>query len=79
MQPLFAQRRPLQHAEPMLLVDHHQPELPEGDVALDQRVRADHQMDRPVLDLGELLTPLRRRRRAGQQRDPEARGLQQAA
>ena len=39
------QRRPLTHAELVLLVDHHQPELGERHVLLDDRLRADHQID----------------------------------
>ena len=44
MQPLRAQRRALQDAEAMLLVDHRQPELAERDVLLHQRVRADRHL-----------------------------------
>ena len=36
----------LQHAEAMLLIHHHQAELRERHVLLDQRVRADDQVDR---------------------------------
>ncbi len=38
---LLAQRVPLFHAEPVLLVDHHQPEIGEPHLLLEQRMRAD--------------------------------------
>ena len=50
-QSLGAQRRALRHAEAMLLVDHHQPEPVESDLLLHERVRADHQVGRPALDV----------------------------
>ena len=55
MQTFRPQARPLQHAEPMLLVDDHESELFEPDVPFDERVRADDEMNRPGLDLRELL------------------------
>ena len=66
MLPLGPQGGALQHAEPVLLVDDHQPEPVKPDVPLHQRVRADHQVDRAAFDLGELLPPRRggRRRRS---------------
>ena len=36
------------HAEALLLVNHHQPKILEGDVVLQQPVRADHDVHRPV-------------------------------
>ena len=39
------QHRPLPHAELVLLVDHHQAELGETHVLLDDRLRADDQVD----------------------------------
>jgi len=77
MQSLGAQRRPLQHAEPVLLVDDDEPEIPERHVSRHQRMRADDEMDRAALDLGELLAPRRPGGRSGEQRDAEARRLQQ--
>jgi hypothetical protein len=77
MQALRPQARALQDAEPVLLVDHHEPELSEPDVAFDQRVRADDQLDGPGFDFGELLAPRSRRRRAGEQRHAKPRRLQQ--
>ena len=77
MQPLRSQRRALQDAEAMLLVDDDQAELLEPHVALDQRVRADDQVHGARFDLRELAPARRRARRAGQQRDAEPRGLQQ--
>ena len=58
MQALRAQRGALHDAEPVLLVDDHQPELAEADRILDQRVRADHQVDRSGCQLGLQLAPL---------------------
>ena len=77
MQPLRPQRRALHHAESMLLVDDHEAELFEADIALHERMRAHHERDRPRLHFSELLTPCGGRRRPGQQRDAEARGLEQ--
>ncbi len=45
---LGRQRHALVHAETMLLVDHGQGEVGELDILLDQRMRADHEMDRTV-------------------------------
>ncbi len=50
----------------------------EPHVALHQRMRANHEMDAARFDLGQLLPPARRGRRAGQQRDTKTRRLQQA-
>jgi hypothetical protein len=36
---------PLPHAELVLLVDHHEAEFGEGHVFLDDRLRADHEVD----------------------------------
>ena len=63
----------------MLLVDDHQAEVVEADRVLDQRVRADRKMNRSGGKLRLHLPPLLRRRRAGQQRDPEPRRLEQPA
>ena len=43
--PGLLQRRPLPHAELVLLVDHHQAELGERHVLLDDRLRADDEVD----------------------------------
>ena len=40
---LVAQRQPLRHAEPVLLVDDGQPQVPELHLLLDDRMRADDQ------------------------------------
>ena len=77
MQPFAPQARALQDAEAVLLVDDDQTELLEPDVAFDQRVRADDEVNRAGFDLGQLLAPRGRGRRAGQQRDAEPRRLQQ--
>ncbi len=42
---LVAQPRALRDAEPMLLVDHDEPERGEADAVGEQRVRADHDID----------------------------------
>ena len=72
MQPLRAQRRALQHAETVLLVDDDQAQRREAHVALDERVRADHQMHAARFDLGQLLPARRARRRPRQERHAEA-------
>ena len=56
--------------EPVLLVDDHHAELVELDRVLQQRVRADDDADLAAGDLGADLLLLRRRHRAGQQRQP---------
>ena len=47
------QRQPLMHAEPMLLVDHHKSEVAERDGLLEQRVRADENVDATFGERGE--------------------------
>ena len=42
---LRAKARPLEYAEPVLLVDDDEPELLKDDVALHERVRAHHEMN----------------------------------
>ena len=76
-QALRPERRPLQHAEPMLLVDDHQTELLEPDVALDQRVGPDHEVQRARLDFRQLRLARGGAGGAGQQRDAKPRRLQQ--
>src|SRR5439155_711547 len=78
MQRLRPERRALQYAEPMLLVDDGQSELLEANVALHERVRADDQVDRARVDFGELLATGGGGRRSGELRHAEARRLQQA-
>ena len=58
MHALRAQRRALQHAEPMLLVDDDEPELVERHRLLGERVRADDEMDRAARELGANLAAL---------------------
>ena len=76
-QALLAQRRPLQHAEAMLLVDHHEAELRETHVALHERMGADDEVDRTAGDIGQLLASSGGGCRTGQQRDAKPRRLQQ--
>ena len=47
---LALQRHPLMQPEPVLLVDHREREVVEGDTLLDERVRAHDEVDRPVGD-----------------------------
>ena len=77
MQALGPERRALQHAEPVLLVDDDETELAEADRILHQRMRADGEMDRTAGELRLQLAPLLRRRGAGQERDPKPRRLEQ--
>ena len=44
--PFRSERGPLEDAEPMLLVDDDEPELVEPDRVLDERMRADHHVNR---------------------------------
>ncbi len=67
---LAAERRPLLHAEAVLLVDDDQTEVGELHVLLEQRVRADHDPGLAAGSLGERRTPGRRVQRPGQQRHP---------
>ena len=67
------------HAEPMLFVDHHQAEILERDRLLEQRVRADQNVDAALFqrldDLRALAAPLA----PGEQRDAQAgRGAEAA-
>ena len=41
----LAERQPLVHAEAVLLVDNSEPEVTEGDAALEQRMRANDDGD----------------------------------
>ena len=77
MQPFRSQRRALQHAEPVLFVDDHETELVKTHVALHQRVRAHDQVHCARLNCGELFPSRGARGGAGQQRDAEARRLQE--
>ena len=61
MHPLGAQRRALHDAEPVLLVDDREPELAERDRILHERMRPDHEVERPAGELGVRLAPLLRR------------------
>ena len=74
---LGAQRRALHDAEAVLFVDHCQAELAKADGILDERVRADDEVQRAAGHLGLHLTPLFRRRRAGEQGHAEPGGLEE--
>ena len=60
---LVAQRRPLLDTEPVLLVDDDRAEAVEVDALLDQRVGADHDVDRAVGEAGEHRPAVGARRR----------------
>ena len=67
---LVAQHVALLHAEPVLFVDHHQAQLGELDLLLQQRVRADDQPGRAGRGVQQGPPPGRRPQRPGEQRDP---------
>ena len=73
-EPFSCSAKPLMHAESVLLVDDDQAEILEDDVLLKQRMRADQNVDAPLLervdDLRALAAPLAPR----EQRDAQARG-----
>ncbi len=50
----------VRHAEPLLLVDDQQPEIPERDVGAEQAVRADHHVHAARGDVGDDVLLLRR-------------------
>ena len=58
MKPLLRQGRPLGDAEAVLLIRHHEPQIPEADAPRDQGVGADGKVDatlrqgRPGLPFG---------------------------
>ena len=66
---LGIERGALAHAEAVLLVDDDKREVAELDRLLDQRVRADHQLQLPVGQPAEQIASPRRARRAGQELD----------
>ena len=68
---LVAEPRALRDAEPMLLVDHDQPERAEPDALREQRVRADHHVDLPGREHRDQRLAHRARRRRGEQRDAQ--------
>ncbi len=78
MLPLRSQRRALQDAEAMLLVDDDKSKLPEADRILDQRMRADDHVERAAGELRLHLAALLCGRRPGEDRDAKARRLEQA-
>ena len=69
---LGGERQALADAEPVLLVDHREPEIGEGDALLKQRMRADGDVDRSVRQRGERGAPSGRLVAAGQERDAQA-------
>ena len=79
MHALGAQRRALHDAETVLLVDDRQAQLTELDRFLDQRVRADDEVQRTAGELGLCFSSFFGRRRPGQERHAESRRLEQPA
>ena len=66
------QRQPLMHAESVLLVDDHQPKILEADVLLEQRMRADEDIDASVFQRRDGLGALAAAFAPGEQRDAQA-------
>ncbi len=77
LQPLLAQQRPLQHTEPVLLVDDHEAERLEPHRLLHQGMRAHHQVHLAGGDRLARAAALGGGKTPGQQRDPEPRARQQ--
>ena len=73
------QREPLMHAEPMLLVDHHKSEVAERDGLLEQRVRADENVDATFCERGKDLFPLSAFLAAAEERDLQSCRRSEAA
>ena len=71
---LVLERDALRHAEAVLLVDHDDAERTEAHALLDERVRADDEVDLAGCEVGEDAAPLGRARRRGQQLDAHATG-----
>ena len=77
MQPLLPQRRPLNHAEAVLLVDDHEPETLELHALLHERVGAQDQVHPARLQVGPHFPARGPLDRARQQRHAKARGRQE--
>ena len=77
IRPFRSQRRALDDAETVLLVDDGEAQRSEVDGALHQRVRADDQIDVARRKAREQIAPLQAGRRAGDELDAKARFLQQ--
>ena len=67
------------HAETMLLVDHHQRKVAEGDRLLEQRVRADENVDATFGERGKDLFPLSAFLAAAEERDLQSCRRSEAA
>ncbi len=74
---LGGQRQALVDAEAVLLVDHHQRQVVEGDARLEEGVGADQQADRAVGEAGEDRLALAALFAAGEHREADAGGLRQ--
>ena len=68
-QRLLHQLQPLHHAEPVLLVHDHQPQVAELDLLFDQGVRPDHQLRVALRDVPPDVALAPRLHRPGQQHD----------
>ena len=73
------QRQPLMHAESVLLVDHDQAEILEDDMLLEQRMRADQNVDASAFERLDDLRALAAPFAPGEQRDAQARGSTERA
>ncbi len=74
---LGGDRQPLVHAEAMLLVDHGKHEVAERHLFLEQRMRADHDVNRSVFQPGQRRAALAALLAAGQDRHPQSCALGQ--
>ena len=68
----------VRHAEALLLVNHQQAQVLEGDVLLQQAVRADDDVDRASGEVAQHLLLLLRRAEAGEQLDAHGKGLRRS-
>ena len=72
--PLRGERVALMHAEAMLLVDDREREVLERDILLEQRVRADQEIDLTDGEAIERLIALASAFASGEDRNPQTRG-----
>ena len=75
LEPQRAEELLLRDAEPLLLVDDHEPELLRDHVAREDAVRPDQDVDLALGELGEHALDVRRRAEAGDHLDPDGEVL----
>src|SRR5438067_1680994 len=75
---LHAERQPLVHAEAMLLVHHGEREIAKFDLLLEERVRADEQVDLTAGEARQDVSPLAAALAPGEQRRAQAGSLRQS-